>query len=94
MKIRVLPSLLLEPFGRLGLGFFDDVLDGELARQQTQGVNVVRVPADNQRGRIDIVPENRCFVGVELLTNPFVCQPRTTPFCAVHNMDEDSCERL
>ena len=55
MKIAVLRSLFLEPFGRLGLGLFDHVLDRKFATQQIQSMNVVLDSADDQRGRIDVV---------------------------------------
>ena len=89
MEIGVLRSLLLEPFGRLGLGLFDDLLDREVARQQTDRVNVILDPADDQRGRIDIVSQDRRLVGIELPTNLFVLQPRATALRAVDDMDQN-----
>ena len=94
MKIAVLRSLFLEPFGRLGLGLFDHVLDRKFARQQTQSMNVILDPADDQRGRIDVVSEDRRFVGVELPPNLFVLQPGATSLGAVDDMDENLGKRL
>ncbi len=74
-KITRVLRLLLEPLARFGFCFLDHLHNGKLAAQQTQGMNVIFYTIDDDRGRVDVVAQDRGFVCVQFFAQLPVLEP-------------------
>jgi hypothetical protein len=89
MEIVTMGNLFLKPFRRFGFRFLDHVLDGELARQPCQDMHMVLDTVNQDRGRIDIITENRRHVGKQFRTESNVSQETLAEFGGIHDVYDD-----